>query len=240
MNKTLKALAVCASVLALGVLPAYAQAGIVATQPAASGPVAAPVPSTAAPAPVAAPAVAPQERAASYDEVKGDFKNVVDAVTAALNGPQVSHVATDMQSHIDNLAKIQQEYNDAQSKPGFSQADRDAFVQKYLAEVKAIQTDVVVLSSAEQQVAKVVNAGLDYLQQIDAKKAQSDPDITAMVDGLQKLINAKIAAPIDNAEKAIGPLMQSTQRAVQARLQAITAEELNRAIANQLATQANQ
>ena len=224
MKNSLKALAVCAGLFAFGA-PAFAQSPV--------------LPHTAAPHAGMAQA-APQDQAPSYDQVKAAFKKMVGEIKTDVNGQQVQALITDMNTHIDALGKLEKDYVAAKEATGTKQADLDAIVLKYTGEVKAVQKDYMQMAAVQSQLSDAVNAGLAILQQIDDKRAQSDADIKAMVEDLTKTVTAKFGAPMDNAEKVVGPLMSATQRAVQARMPAIVSEELNRAVTNQLETKAAQ
>jgi hypothetical protein len=235
--RNLKTLALCASLLVLG-LPAYAQT----VHKHNSMPLLTEMPRNVhAPHMLGGTTVTPDEQAApTYDQVKAAFTKMVGGITAAINGPELTKAFSDLQAQIDGLAKIQQEYVTAKGDPKTTQSQLDAIVAKYAAAVQSIQGLYSALQNEEQEMVQAANFGITALHKTDDAKASADADVKALTDSLQTLMDSKFDTVLGNAEKAVGPVVKATESAVQARLPAIVNEELNRAVSNQLESAAAQ
>lgn len=240
MKNPLKVLALCAGVLILSA-PAYAQT---AEQPLVL-PHRAPVSpaATAAPVTSAAPDVdgaGAQQKAPSYDDLKASFIKMSQAMTLAVSGPEVTKAASDLQSDVADLAKIETQYSDAKSDPKSTQAQLDALVGQYTAKVQEIEEICLMLDNTEQQMVSAVNLGLQALHGADDQKASADPDVKKAVESLQALLDAKFAAPVNLAQAAIQSVLAETQRAVKAQMPALIKRDLTQAVKNRLESKAAQ
>ena len=229
MNRILKVLALSACIILTGAPMLSASAAERAPAPHAT---------TVAPAPMAIPGAS--NDSASYDEAKAEFKQVIEAFTSAVNSDKMSKLTGVLQSKVEQLGKLEQDYLAAKSQDSGNQAKLDEIIQNYSNTVQSIETVIAQLMQTEKQMETAVNAGLAALAQLDAQKASTDKDLETMVAGLQKALGDKLEGPLSKAVPVVQPLSESVQRAVQARMQALLQDELKRAISNQLESKASQ